>query len=97
MDYKINQSVTLETLECCSCGVVFAMPGDMMRRRRDDHQAFYCPSGHANYYSGSSDKEVLREQLDRAESERNEARERADDVSRSYQRVRKRIRNGVCP
>lgn len=53
----------LETLECASCCMTFAIPGRFIRDRRKDHHAFYCPKGHSNVYNGKSEAEKLRDQL----------------------------------
>lgn len=94
----------LETEECCSCGMLFAMPVDVVRRRKNDHKTFYCPSGHLQHYTGKSEAQKLKAELrqanSRADQHRQEAyeqRQRATSISKSYQRVRERVKNGVCP
>lgn len=62
MGYALNQQVVLETEECCSCGVMFAMPGSMQRRCRNDGSYFYCPNGHPQHYS-KSEIDRLQEKL----------------------------------
>lgn len=37
---------------CASCGIVFGMPADLNRRRREDGKDFFCPNGHINVYKG---------------------------------------------
>ncbi len=51
MSEKFIENVWLETESCYKCGIVFAMPADFVRKRRDDNQTFYCPSGHGQIYS----------------------------------------------
>lgn len=89
---------------CCACGIPFAMTADFMRRRRNDHKEFYCPNGHRQWYSGKTEAQKLREELERkqraleAEAGRAMALERQrDKVSRSYAKMRERVKNGVCP
>jgi hypothetical protein len=82
-----------------------------MRRRREDHQGFYCPNGHSNFYSGDNEAEKLRKQLVRAEAERDRARVRANGeearrrlaerqraaAKGQVTKIKNRIANGVCP
>lgn len=101
---KYVETTWLETETCCNCGVVFAMPADFMRRRRDDHESFYCPSGHGQHYTGKTEAQRLKSELERRESElasararSNELAEERDRIARSHQRMRTRVANGVCP
>jgi DNA-binding XRE family transcriptional regulator len=82
---------------CCNCGMAFAMTSDFKLRRRNDHQSFYCPAGHGQHYTGKSEEQKLREQLE-AESGRAALleQERAE-AEKKYRRIRDRVKNGVCP
>lgn len=87
----------LETEACCNCGMLFAMPVNFKYQcRRDNTRWFYCPNGHKQHYTQSVE-DRLRKKLERTEDELHQEREQAAKLSRSYSRVRKRIRNGVCP
>lgn len=84
--------------------MAFAMTTDFQRRRRKDREWFYCPAGHRQYYSGKTKEQKLKEELSRAnqraDQHRREAfeqRQRATSISKSYQKVRERVKNGVCP
>lgn len=95
----------LSTEQCCDCGVLFAMPSDMQRRRREDHKYFYCPAGHAQHYlAGFSEAEKLRRDLDRerqvreaAEARAGKAEQNLAQVARAHRKMRQRVMNGVCP
>jgi chromosome segregation ATPase len=65
----ITVETHLVTQACVSCGMLFAVAEDYDRRRREDHQQFYCPAGHSQVYSGKSEAERLREQLAAKERE----------------------------
>jgi len=65
----------LSTLECAACAMFFAIPAQFMRNRRRDHEEFYCPSGHKNYYTGKSDIEIAKEKTDNALREVDKLRE----------------------
>lgn len=104
---------TLVIEYCCKtgCGVAFGMPADLHRRRRDDHDWFYCPNGHAQHYTDKSDVEKAREQLASMQRQRNRAREETEFYRIAHEHERRsaaahkghatRIRNliakGVCP
>ncbi len=89
---------------CCNCRMPFAMTMDLQRARRDDHKSFYCPQGHGQHYTGPSEAEKLRGEVERQKQmrEAEEARRRKieaerDDVARAHNRMRVRVMNGVCP
>lgn len=97
------QGVTLETETCCKCGMVWAMTADFVRRRRDDNAWFYCPAGHQQHYTANQ-LDKLRQELnqahrdiDRAKEAEAEQRAKVMQIAKSYNKVRQRIRNGVCP
>lgn len=52
-------AITFETVTCChsGCGITFAVPDWWVKSRRTDHQRWYCPSGHAQHFSGQTDDE----------------------------------------
>jgi len=92
------------TEECCNCGMPFAMTKDYQRRRLDDHESFYCPRGHGQHYSGKTEAQKLKKQLEQkqrmleAESGRAALLEQQrDQLGRSYGKMRERVKNGVCP
>lgn len=64
----ITPTVTLVTEECCSCGIVFAMPKDFKQTCLEyrEKKPFYCPNGHQQWYTGESDAELLRREKERA-------------------------------
>lgn len=74
MSAVLNFSLGMKKVECCNCHMAFAMSEEFYRQRRNDHESFFCPAGHRQYYSGKSEEEKLREQL--ADKERTLERER---------------------
>lgn len=108
-----NQEVVviLQQLTCGTCGVVYGLSSKFRSERRNDHQTFYCPNGHTQWYPGETEAEKLKKQLDNAqkrlewaEQGRKVADERAATAKRSaaaykgkLTHVRKRIACGVCP
>lgn len=65
----VNRTVYGESkihiIECAGCSVDFGIGDDFMRRRRDDHQTFYCPNGCWNHYPGPSAAEKEQKRLAR--------------------------------
>lgn len=51
-------------LTCCNCAVVFGFPKDHEARLRQTRQTFYCPNGHGQSFTGKTEAEKLREQLE---------------------------------
>lgn len=101
-EYVANTWLSTET--CCKCGLVFAMPSDFMRLRRDDHASFYCPAGHGQHYTGATEAQKLKRDLERKEVELADARARANRLAeernaaaKAHRKMRMRVANGVCP
>lgn len=106
----IHEQITLESTNCCMCGVVFAMPTDMLTKRRASGADLYCPNGHALVFRETTEQK-LRKELEQAKREASAARLREqvefdqrlaaeadrDKALRANQRMNKRITAGVCP
>lgn len=58
----------LELVECATCYMPFGISKTTEGRLRKCHNAFYCPSGHANYFYGETQEEKLRKQNKELES-----------------------------
>lgn len=96
--------VEMVTEECCACGVLFGMTKELNRRRMEDHKNFYCPMGHSQHYTGKTEAQKLKEelarkqqQLDSAQCRAAAAERRRENDRRKYDRMRDRVKNGVCP
>jgi hypothetical protein len=94
----------LTVVECANCEIAFAVPVRFEENRREDHQTFYCPRGHYNYYPHKTDKEKLRQQLAAAQGRVVHERDQREAVEKSLRatkghltRVKKRVSHGVCP
>ncbi|MCV2395957.1 hypothetical protein OEB99_16700 [Actinotalea sp. M2MS4P-6] len=77
-------STTITVLTCPTCGMPFGISVDFERRRRADHQDFYCPAGHEQGFYGKSKQE---QEIDRLRDERAQADRRrrlAEDSERFY-------------
>jgi hypothetical protein len=106
MSSTINYTETLSMETCCSCGVVFAMPGRLKQERLNNGGGFYCPNGHGQHYT-KTEVQKLKEQLEvkdrelRASkcenlAERN-LRELEALARQKAEKKSRRVQKGVCP
>lgn len=107
----ITHTGTLVVEHCCNCGTAFAMPSGLQAQRIKDHQEFYCPAGHRQYYTGPTEAQKLKKELDyskqeleyanrRAASAEGRAKReqaRANGFKGAMRKVKRRVSNGVCP
>jgi hypothetical protein len=101
---NLTVTATLVTLECCSCGIEFAVRQSFETRLRDTHKQFYCPNGHPQSFVAKSEAEQLREKLAEAERVRDLAVKRKEwaeqETKRAEEerdRLKKRVARGSCP
>lgn len=104
-------TTTLALETCCVCHMTFAMPTDFQRARRADHEWFHCPAGHPQHYTGETEAERLRrelqkerdrvalwQQMEESASRRAVAAEHSRRVTRGHlTRIKRRVAAGVCP
>lgn len=70
--------------DCTQCGFQFALPDSFVKRRREDHKSFYCPScKNGMYWPQLSDKERLKRQLKNVQGCCVEYQEKATHLERS--------------
>jgi len=52
--------------ECTKCGIPFLMPEEFNKQLREKKstQSFYCPNGHGMHYTGKTEAQLLREELE---------------------------------
>ena len=100
---KINTALALETIECCNCGVIFAISEDLERNLRLTKKSFFCPNGHSQSYTEST-AEKLRKELDAKERALSWEKERAESLAKKLAqankataRLKRRVSVGVCP
>jgi DNA-binding XRE family transcriptional regulator len=98
------EGVTLKTIHCCNCAMVFAMDGDFYDRRLKDRGTWYCPAGHPQHFTGETEAQRLQRELEHKQrqlemEEAHSARLKTerDQVARAHHRMRQRVFNGVCP
>jgi hypothetical protein len=99
----IGSSQTLTALTCWVCGIHFAMPEVLERKRAEDGKPFHCPNGDKISYGPS-----LLEQAERklraaqaAEVHQRDQRIAAERAATAYKghvtRLKTRSAAGVCP
>ena len=108
--YVANIEMHMET--CCNkeCGVSFGIPSDLYKRLKATGNWFYCPNGHSQHYTETTEQKLRREiekEVQRrqwAESSRDDAQKRAQRAERRtaafkgvVTKVKRRVGNGVCP
>jgi hypothetical protein len=107
---ELAQVVKLEyeTCTCCVCGIEVCLPKHFEAQRRRDHKMFWCPNGHQQHFTGKTNEDKLKEEL---EQERLRTRRAEEDAA--YQatmrkrearaakgkmtKLRHRIGHGLCP
>jgi hypothetical protein len=101
--YAIPHSMTLETEDCCNCGIVFAMPEYLKKKLLTSGGTFYCPNGHPQHYT-KTEVIKLREMLEKANRQNTDlaeqkirAEQEALRVQKELKRMKGRVHNGVCP
>ncbi len=96
----LNYTNTLSVVNCCKCFIDFAMPAEFVARRKNDHETWYCPAGHAQSWTGKSDADKLKdEQAARFAAERaqREAEDAAAKAQAKLSKLKHRVDRGVCP
>jgi DNA repair exonuclease SbcCD ATPase subunit len=91
--------------------MMFGVPSDFDRRRREDHKSFFCPSGHSQSYTGPTEAQKLKNELEEARRVINYKQERINGLHESLTeqkaktraekaaktRLKNRVTHGVCP
>ena len=91
--------LVLNHIECPNCGTVFGISSDFEKRRREDHQSFWCPRGHSMSYGHETAAERLARELkterDRTAREkhlREQAEARAAAERRAAEKIERSLR-----
>lgn len=104
-----NFTVDLEQIDCCNCGVVFALPVTILNERRKRGGNFHCPNGHSMVFT-ETEMDRLKKRLNDALADANQERsrgdkewiraqaekKRADALAAEQARQKKRASAGVC-
>lgn len=100
-------SVPYEIVSCYACGTTIAIESSLYAALLENKKLFWCPQGHEQHFTGKNLKEQLAETKAQLESEKKKRewaeqsaraeKERADRALAAKKRLRKRVKNGVCP
>jgi hypothetical protein len=98
-------AIVLERVSCCVCGAAYAVEqGYHAQLLKVRGRETYCPNGHKWHYTGLSEAEQLKRQLEMVRGVRDAQRSRAERAERSQAalrgvvtRTKRRIAAGRCP
>ncbi|RLI53543.1 MAG: hypothetical protein DRP09_15490 [Candidatus Thorarchaeota archaeon] len=77
MDIDINMK--FETIHCCICGFIFAVPKRWKNERREDSRNFSCVAcGQLQHFERTTEEQRLRKMLDKERQRCLEAHNKAD-------------------
>jgi DNA repair exonuclease SbcCD ATPase subunit len=106
----LEAQTTLVVEDCIACGVLFAFPITLQKKRKEDRKSFYCPNGHSMVYREGETARLKRELAKEARlreiaesNARHEAMRRgwAENSLRTTKgvvtKLRKRAADGACP
>lgn len=110
----VNDVITetrIEATECGVCGVIFGLGAAFKKKRLDDSRWFFCPNGHEIHWTGQSEADKLRKQLQNVREQKDDLYEsltaarqlartelrRAAAYRGHATRLRNRIAQGLCP
>lgn len=109
LDLQVSHTVII----CCheKCGIAFSVPQWWEQRRREDKTWWYCPNGHSQHFSGKTEAERLKGEVERLNKDAAYLRTRLEDEAKtvnrlcrsrdSYKgqvtRIKNRVSKGVCP
>lgn len=57
-------TVSFEYETCIKCGITFWIPATFQGKLKETKNSFYCPNGHAQFYSGETEAQRLKKLLD---------------------------------
>lgn len=99
----VSETIEFTLEECITCFTPFMMPTRLQKQLRENHKVFYCPHGHNMYYSGPSEIEKLKKEL---EAQKQKSVQREEELTnrlldtmneKKIQKQLKRVHKGVCP
>jgi hypothetical protein len=66
-----SEFIEMETIVCYSCAIPFAVPSSFKKNLQANQEYFYCPNGHQQHYSKSTES-ILKEKIDKLEKQKAE-------------------------
>lgn len=98
-----SKRLNFDIVHCYKCNTPFGMTEDLNTRRHRDGKSFFCPNGHGQVYTESSEKKLkqenqrLQNNLDAVQGKAILLQREAEENARKYTRIRTRVQNGTCP
>lgn len=106
-----TQYLEFQMIVCYKCAIPFMVPTYFRTKRLEDHESFHCPNGHSQAYSGKTEAQKLRDELEKQKAEAAEESTRLydmylDEINKRKKVVREknkalksldRVHKGVCP
>lgn len=90
--------------ECGNCGIPFFVPTRWLKNKINEHGSFCCPNGCNRKFTGKSDAEKVREELEALKREKERQHELLQNKlldtineKNKVEKQLKRIHKGVCP
>lgn len=100
----ITRTLTIKSLTCGHCGILFGLESAFMAARLDDGQLFYCPNGHRIGWKAANERQRTEKRLEDAEARNLALRDQlaaairdAEAARTALLRDRARFAAGVCP
>ncbi len=89
---------------CCNCGVKFGLAHDYKEERLKDHRNFSCPNGHQQHYTGETEADRLKKELENEKRRHEFTKNQSEMHKRSASankglltKIKNRVKHGVCP
>jgi hypothetical protein len=99
----ISRTLTIRSISCGVCGILFGLESKFMDARKDDGASFYCPNGHNVSWAAANEHEQTEKALAKARSAELALRDQLSAAIREGEltrqallRDRQRFLNGVC-
>lgn len=115
MSVVLEIPARMETQVCGQCGMHFSVPEAWISRRRNgtegDARDYYCPAGHCRTYTGETEAQRLKRELEAKErslkwaeerverliKDRDHHQARANALKGVVTKVKRRVGHGSCP
>lgn len=102
--YQVGATVDFRLHHCGGCGFPFMVPADWFQKLMNNQGTYYCPNGCCRTFTGPTEAQKLKTQLENERQEHVQAEQRLSnklaEVVRENNKNKKqlkRVHNGVCP
>lgn len=88
MSFQETLTVNYVPVVCATCGLRFCMTMEWNNERRRVQDAFYCPAGHRQTYTGEKPEEALKRRVEYLETDVASKRNHINHLERSRSTLR---------